>query len=435
MKEIKWLYGQLPTLIENGILTEEVAQNLKNHYGEVTEKPSYNLAFLLMSVLGAVLIGAGIIAIFAYNWEDFSRTTRTVLSFLPLLVAQGVYGYTFFKKRDSMAWVEASSGFLMLMLAACLALLNQTYHIGDNSFASFLWLWLLLSIPLMYLMNATLPTLFYLVGICSLAMNLNYHSQEGIWYWAFLAAAIPHLYLNTDPKQPTIRGTLLGWTLVITLAIALPWAVYRPTLFFMQVGSSLLILLFYLLGKYCYATGKNIWQRPFQTSALFSILAISLVLSYFWGMDLEKETFEIGFGKYKSTTFLFISFLILGVLGILYHLQQKNYLNPFVLVLPILMVLGYFLSTNHIRIPAKLLANAYLFTFGIYYLYHGIQDRKMGLVNAGMLFMTSIIALRFFDANISFLFKGVIFILLGMCFLYVNYYLTQKLKKDEQAAI
>ena len=241
--------------------------------------------------------------------------------------------------------------------------------------------------------------------------------------------------MNTDPKQPTIRGTLLGWLLVITLGIALPWAVHEPSLFFVHIGSSLLILLFYLLGKYCYAAGKNIWQRPFQTSALVCILIMMLILSYFWGVDFKGETFEVGLEIHKPTTFLFITILILSGLGVLYHLQQKNYLNPFVLALPIFVFVGYFLATNDIGMIAKFLANAYLFTFGIYYLYHGIQDQKMGLVNAGMLFMTSIIALRFFDANISFLYKGVVFILLGMCFLYVNYYLTQKLKKDEQAAI
>jgi uncharacterized membrane protein len=97
-KAIKWLYQQLPLLIENEIIPSETAEKIKHYFGEVEEKPDFNIAFLLAGILGAVLIGGGIILIFAYNWENLSKTWRTILSFLPLIFAQGIYTFVFFKK-------------------------------------------------------------------------------------------------------------------------------------------------------------------------------------------------------------------------------------------------------------------------------------------------------------------------------------------------
>ena len=164
-KKIKWLYQQLPSLLEANVIDESTIQRIQNHFGEVDDTPDYNLGFIIVSSLGAILIGGGIIMVFAYNWDNFSLTLRTIFSFLPLIVAQIIYGYTYFKKPEERAWVEASSGFLMLMLAATISLISQTYNIG-GSMEGFLMSWMLLSIPLLYLMNATLPALFLFSGDC-----------------------------------------------------------------------------------------------------------------------------------------------------------------------------------------------------------------------------------------------------------------------------
>ncbi len=88
-KAIKWLYQQIPSLVEKGVLQADTAEKLKLHFGEIDEKPNYNIAFLLAGTLGAVLIGGGIILIFAYNWENLSITWRTIFSFLPLIFRTG----------------------------------------------------------------------------------------------------------------------------------------------------------------------------------------------------------------------------------------------------------------------------------------------------------------------------------------------------------
>ena len=109
------------------------------------------------------------------------------------MIASCFYGYAFFKKKDHTAWVESTSAFLMLMLASCIALISQTYNLS-GSIEGFLLLWMLLSLPLLYMLNSSLVAIFYLMGIASWATNTS--GSYVVFYWLLLLGAVPHLYRN-----------------------------------------------------------------------------------------------------------------------------------------------------------------------------------------------------------------------------------------------
>lgn len=427
-KAIKWLYQQLPSLIENGIIPNETAEKIKEHFGEIDEKPDYNIAFLVAGVLGAVLIGGGIILIFAYNWENLSLTWRTILSFLPLLFAQAIYTYVYFRKRDSNTWVEASSGFLMLMLASSIALISQTYHVA-GSMESFLFTWMLLSIPLLYLMNSSLTAIFYLIGIASWAINQE--GSESVYYWAFLLAFLPHYVINTKQDQPSVRSNLLGWTLVLSFAVAYLGVIEPEILVYSLLGTALLISNFYLKGELNY-NGPGFINRPFQTVAICILFILCMILGYDWPDD-HTSIDALIYGDSYATWAGLINFLFLvaNVLGFAYlvylYLKKVKEVNYFILGLPFLIVIGLMMQMN-MPTGAIVLANAYLFGYGIFYIKTGIEKHRMALVNVGMLFISALIIARFFDTDWSFVVKGIAFVLLGVGFLSVNVVLSRKLK-------
>ena len=84
---------------------------------------------------------------------------------------------------------------------------------------------------------------------------------------------------------------------------------------------------------------------------------------------------------------------------------------------------------------AIVLANIFLFGYGIFYVKTGIQKQRMALVNVGMLFLSATIIARFFDTDWSFVIKGVAFVILGIGFLSVNLILSKKLKAQQKEAI
>jgi uncharacterized membrane protein len=88
----------LPELVENDIISDEVAQNIKTYYSKNEESGTSRL-FTIFGILGATLIGLGIILIMAHNWDNFSRLTKVFLAFLPMLLGQAGLGYSIIKNK------------------------------------------------------------------------------------------------------------------------------------------------------------------------------------------------------------------------------------------------------------------------------------------------------------------------------------------------
>ncbi|MEZ4883378.1 MAG: DUF2157 domain-containing protein [Chitinophagales bacterium] len=446
-----FLQSQIPLWLSKGWISNDTAQEILQYYEstEVTPsmsmpKNSINWGFIIMGILGATLIGSGIILIFAHNWDDFSRSTKTILCFLPLISAQIIYGYSFFKKSDSVAWIESTAIFLMLMLASCMALISQTYNL-PGTIQDFLFVWCLLTIPLLYLSNATLVCVLYLCLISSWAMGAGRYG-ESIWYWGFLLAALPHLWKNLQVLQKgyatknfvgfgdRARANLLGWTLVITFVIAIHNVFENRVALNWLLGDSIIFTFLYMLGKQFFGQEKSMWLRPFQTTAIAGIFVMSMFLTFKWHLsDIDFSKWIAGknypqFATWVNFAVLLIAVVALKALAIQFW-QKGRQVNYLLLSFPTMVLVGIFiaLSTNDFWVRA--LFNLYIFAWGLYYVNEGIKHQLVALVNAGTLFLATLLIVRFFDSDLDFLLKGIAFVVIGVGFLTANYVLTKRLKQ------
>ena len=64
---IGWLYRELQDLVVKGILTQETADRLRQHYGEVRSVSKTTVTLIILGTIGALLIGLGIILLLAHN--------------------------------------------------------------------------------------------------------------------------------------------------------------------------------------------------------------------------------------------------------------------------------------------------------------------------------------------------------------------------------
>ncbi|MFN7117498.1 MAG: DUF2157 domain-containing protein [Saprospiraceae bacterium] len=429
---IRWLYEELPDLVSRGIINQEQATHIRAHYGGVEAKPAINIGFLVASILGALLVGSGIILIFAYNWEDLSHTARTILSFAPVISAQILFGYAYFYRHGDLAWTEGTSAFLMLMLAASIALVSQTYHIWGEP-ETFLWNWLLLSVPLIYLLNSSLVSIIYLIGITSWTMQVR--GSDSVWYWFLLALVIPHFIYNWRRKIQIVRRYALGWALALTFIFGWFGTIETHLAEFSLLGTMLIISGFYALGRIIYPNRtQSFITRPFQTFAVITGFIYLLILTYddIKVPDFEPDSLILGhyYAYWAGITNIVILILIIGayIYLLLHHFQKRNIVDHFATLLPFfgfLVIIIHRLDNQEFGI---LLANVYLLAWGIFYLINGIQERRMPWVNIGMFFILALVTVRFFDTNWSPLVKGVIFILLGIGFLASNIILSRRLK-------
>jgi hypothetical protein len=88
---------------------------------------------------------------------------------------------------------------------------------------------------------------------------------------------------------------------------------------------------------------------------------------------------------------------------------------------PLCGVIGYALATTRDwGAFAQAIFNVYLFALGLGTLIAGFRGNRLGRVNAGLLALSALLVARFFDSDLSFLARGVAFIVVGAGFLVTN---------------
>lgn len=432
-KRLRWLYRELRKWEIEGWITKEQGERLRTHYGPAVPETTPNWGIVIIAVLGVLLIGGGIILMVAYNWEELSRPWRAALSFIPLVLAELVYGYTFFRRRQSPAWVEGASTFLFLMLGASLALISQTYHIA-GTLDQYLLSWALLSIPLLYLMKASLPAVLYLVGIAWWAVERE--GGSAVWYWGLLAAVLPHLVIHLGAGRSPLRRNVLAWAFTLTFSVAWWWVIEVKLTAFSLVGSSLVLSLFYLIGKEYSLHPSVLLRAPFRTVAVAGMFIMLLVLSF--RLDLPAHSFGdltqgIRYRPWAARVNLLVLILLFGAYIFLFlrGVTRRGPIAYAISLFPFVIIAYLFFYTPSAPRPAMALANLFALGLGLIYLISGIQRQRLGLVNIGLLFILVLASVRFFDTDWSYIAKGTAFILLGAGFLAANWVLSRRWREIE----
>lgn len=100
------LLKELPELLENKVISQDIANRIENYYQSKTND-NPNRLFTVFGVLGSILVGLGIILILAHNWDNFSKMVKTIFALTPLVIGQLLAGFSILKNR-SQTWKEAS---------------------------------------------------------------------------------------------------------------------------------------------------------------------------------------------------------------------------------------------------------------------------------------------------------------------------------------
>lgn len=158
----RWLLERLPGWEREGLVSPAAAATLRDRY---RAESGGSLAQALIAALGSLLIGAGLISIIAFNWDDLSRPARLAVALVPLAATQAA-GLAVLRRRERTApWVrEAVALGQVLAAGAALALVSQIYNLPGD-WTDLLLPWCLVSLPLAWIMPAHGVAVFYLCGI------------------------------------------------------------------------------------------------------------------------------------------------------------------------------------------------------------------------------------------------------------------------------
>lgn len=431
-KYVRWLYGELPELVGKGIVSPIVVDKIREYYGDVEGRSRRGIALTVCSILGATLIGAGIILLLAHNWQDLSRSVRTVLALAPLVVSQGIAIWGMRRGKGSTAWREGMATFITFAVGASIALVWQTYHIAGDP-GSFLLTWMLLTIPLVYLLGASVPCVLYFVGITSWSGYEQAVGGHSLFFWPLFALAVPHLWQDVRKNPYSTRSIVLCWAACLCICVATGTTLGNVLPGLWIIVYSAMFAVFYLVGSYWFDEAPGTVQRPFQSVGAVGIAVLSLLFTFeFPWEQIGREYYRYGAFFHQSPTWtdylVVVLFPVSAICLLVMLVRRREKWRVLFGIMPVIAIIGYSLSCWGQEFSAMMLFNVYMFVLGLGIVGVGITKSRIGIVNSGMLILAALIIARFFDSDLGFVARGIAFIIIGAAFFAVNLILVKRMK-------
>jgi uncharacterized membrane protein len=419
----RWLLGELPGLVTGGVIDQAAAERLRHHFEpHVREEGGRRIAVVVFGGLGAALVGGGIVLLLAHNWDELSRTMRAGLTLGLLLLAQGLAGWALLARPRSIAWAESTAAFLTLAVGASIALVSQTYHLGGD-YRTFLLTWCLLALPLAFLFESRLTAAIVWVLAFLRIWGTTWGPSDDPWFWALAAAGGLYFVLaakraERDWRLPMLAGVAAA---VLVLGGTASVATGRHLLPVIYLGGLLGFL--YAAGTPAADREATGWMRVLRGMAVPAIALCALVGTY----DFVWEHGAQGHDWTWHTSVLVAAALgLIALVRAVRHLRESRWSEALFAAAPVPATLGVAAAVaGHVPM-AMVVFNGYLAALGLATLARGLGEARLGATNLGLVLLTTLATARFFDVDLSFVARGIGFILVGLAFLAVNVYLVRK---------
>ncbi|HKH63417.1 MAG TPA: DUF2157 domain-containing protein [Flavitalea sp.] len=428
------LLRDLQELVNANILTQDTADKIQQYYRNKKERPDGRFSIVL-GFLGALLVGSGIVLLVAHNWDEMPRTVQTVFAFLPLAIGHALCLFTLLKKSDNVAWRESSSVILFFAVASSMALVSQIYHI-TGTLEGFILNWLLLTVPLVYIMRSSLVSLLAIACATWYAMLIGYsgifsstRTQFPYGYVGFLLIILPHYYQYFKGNRNSNFFHLHNWFLVFSITLALgAFADKSEDLYeWIFIGYCTLFSIYYIFGQSIYFRENRLFLNPFIIAGILGPIIIFLIWSYegIWE-SLQGSTTSYFKDMFRSGFFYISSMLLLIhiYLSLKFSKGENITFDPMRVTVYVLMACVLLFA----RVPliGLLITNGWIPVIALFFIRRGAIRDHLGILNFGLLVIASLALLRFFDDSIGFIWRGLFFLTTGISFFLANYLLLKK---------
>ena len=422
---------EIDELLAAEVITEETAGSIAAYYRS-REDASPNRLLIVFGILGAILVGLGIILIIAHNWDQFPISVKSAFAFLPLLIGQAFCAYTLVVKPRADAWREGSAVFTFFGIGACIALISQIYNIQGELY-SFLFTWMLLGAPLIYVMRSSMASLLFIAGSTYYAVTLGYFAfdRTAPWYFLLLMVAVPHYYLLSTRRPDSNFTFFHHWVVPLSLIIALG-TIGSGSEEFLMVAYMSMLGIFYGIGQTAWVSTEKIRRNSYKILGSLGTVVLLLITSFEWYWDFLKSEVALS-TEFRSPEF-FVA-IILTLLAIFvfarnlksrFDLERIKPVEPVFLVFALTFMLGYFSGFSVV------IVNILVFAVGLLTIREGARIDNLGVLNYGLLVIAALVICRFFDTDLSFVVKGLLFLVVGVGFFFANYRLIKSRREDDQ---
>lgn len=411
-----------------GVSIEEIIYGKKRNTTLELEKQSYsNTLTIVFSILGALLVGVGLVLIFVTFWQDMPDLFKGVLSFVPLLCGQASGLFVLCRKKDKTPWCEGGS---VLWTAGIAATLTLIYNIFDMSMG---WPTVALMVavsvvPVILLLKSVTPLAVY-YG-CSISWGIvMYDDKDSL---TALMTAVVFVVLGcvytsnlVTREKKSHRSIFAQWLSVVaaTAFVAVVGAGIND-LHLMAVGLMSVAICLYMLSL-----GDTDMAMPYR----FPGLILTAGLMYLLSIDY------IGYLKWQAINIIYVGVCVAVSLVVTVFTARKAkdkfslaYAGAvfvfYAVYIASLFAMGdHYVTgkTAHFYPLLKIIA----LTGYIIMMIAGSREKKLLPINLGFIGVGATVITLLADSGLSMMANGFILLIFGGVLLAVNFRLTKAKQK------
>ncbi|MFA6187247.1 MAG: DUF2157 domain-containing protein [Phycisphaerae bacterium] len=431
-EKIQWLHSQIQDWVRLGIIDAACGESIGNLYPP--QKPSRSWAMLIFSGLGAVIIGLGVILLFAYNWDKMGKFAKLGVVFGSLILTY-LIGISLFVRSQQFKGIGEALCLLGTMLfGAGIWLVAQIYHIEEHFPNAFLF-WGIGAFLMAWAMPSVIQASLAAVLFALFAIMEGSEFRTAVPYvFIFLLLLLPLAY----KKQ--------SWFLLAVILLSAACSILFMVVSFHHSAMIVFYSLLCIFTLYI-AVGllhqKNAKFEKFSTVYCFIGMAGYLLMLFILSFDeVSREildhplSLKIDVVFYWLTPFVFSIVLWLGVIREVFKKTLVKYYSHDLLLMPILLVFlcSYSLSiTRCFDWPVIAAFNLIFLIHCLMMMAKGCMDVKLSRVIVGSLLLAALVVARFFDFFESLAVRGAVFVVVGvLIFSQGFFYIKSKKKKALQ---
>ncbi len=293
---------------------------------------SSSLGFMkILSIIGAVCIGIGVILIISSNWSEFPKLIQLLLSIMLPIVSLGIwYYFTYIQSELKILW-NAFTLMWWVLIWATIALIGQTYNL-DGTIGWLLLMWFILSLPLVFVFK--LKTLAVLSTALFYGVIFYYTTEEFFSSWrdekyilavfAVISGAVTlasYMLAQIFEWKYNYLITPVG---IISLKI-LFFILFIGTIddWFMFLGESFGAILIHNI-LFLWVIGFTMWWANKNHEILLRHATFVWIWIYIFTKYFELFSWYLQAGIFFITTWLFIIGLVYSFIKINTYLNKNN---------------------------------------------------------------------------------------------------------------
>jgi len=344
----KRLKEEMDLWLEEGIISREQKERLLARYEvleEADETAGPGRLITTISMLGAVLVGAGIVLFIASNWAEVPRWGKLLMIFSSMLTCYGL-GFYFGYEKKNYPTVGGALIFLgSIIFGAGIFLIAQIYHIFVH-YPHLPLLWGLGILPLAYLFRFNNVMA---LAIVDLLVWVGTEASFWIPESAYFGHIMPYitLFLMTGITLWTIGlmhrrfvslrdlsgpYIVIGMLTAYSMAYVLTFDIFRAKLGATELAPFYIgiVGLFIISGAYAFRPGKQEKAWVPEAVALTVLLLIALLLAFFFAGTSDNGHAQITGGMFNLMTFtanIVFAVIIIGTIILGYIRRYPPYIN------------------------------------------------------------------------------------------------------------